>query len=309
MKIKIVIILIISVLLLSGCSNSNFSNSNIDNNSKESNIMQNSAADFEQEEIAIYQINSDAFDRLLESNSFDSISDFSSKCHSYPKDGNKYITYDTTLFEITSEFIDFIKNKSVLEEYFCEDNPNEKIEGLVIFEAPYVPISVWIKTNIDTYFLTVNEEYSGSGQVYNLYSQSDYIEKYKSQQFTLEINGNIALNSESIKTYYEHSELPLLKILSSINAEVKWKNENIVNITLNKETYLLDVKNNIFYKKHHKKNNLLSNCSGGGPYHMYLSNGEYYVDSDTLQGIMLESGQKISIEYDTEQKIVSIITV
>lgn len=304
MKIKIVIILIISVLLLSGCS----SNSNI-NNIKADNTMNDTSTNFSQEELVIYKINSDTFDSLLESNSFDSISDFSLKCHSYPKDGNKYITYDTTLFEITCEFIDFIKNKSVLEEYFCEDNPNEKIEGLVIFEAPYVPISVWIKTNIDTYFLTVNEEYPSSGHVYNLYSQSDYIEKYKSQQFTLEINGNIALNSESIKTYYEHSELPLLKILSSINAEVIWKNENQVNITLNKETYLLDVKNNIFYKKHHKKNNLLSNCSGGGPYHMYLSNGEYYVDSDTLQGIMLELGQKISIEYDTEQKIVSIITV
>ena len=41
---------------------------------------------------------------------------------------------------------------------------------------------------------------------------------------------------------------------------------------------------------------------------MYLSGEEYYVDSDTLQYVLLELGQKISIEYDTEQKVINIAT-
>lgn len=298
MRTRSIIILLICILLLSGCSNSKI------NNLKENHIMKNVTTN-SSEELAIYQINSDVFDNLLESNSFESIKNISSAHYSYPQDGVNYITYNSVLFEITEDFVNMVNNKTIFEECFLESNNDEKIECLAVFEAPYVPLSIWIKTNEDTYFLTVNEEYNNG---YHFYSQSDYIEKYKSQKFLLKINDNVSSNIQYVKAYYEHAELPLLEILSSVGAEIKWKNENKVNILLNKNTYILDLQNNQFYKKHNKKNNLFSGCNGGGPYRMYLSDDEYYVDSDTLQCVMLELGQKINIEYNTEQKFISITT-
>lgn len=66
-----------------------------------------------------------------------------------------------------------------------------------------------LKTNIDTYFLTLNAE-----NIFNFYSQSDYVEQYKSHQFSLKINGAATSKSKSIKTYYQNAELPLMEILS-----------------------------------------------------------------------------------------------
>lgn len=302
MKIKFTPILIIGIILLSGCSNSNFTDPNI-NNSKENNIMNNVTTDSFETVFTIYKINSDTFDSSLEKNSFENIPKASSKYFNYPQDGSNYITYNNTVFEITDNYVDLFSNLTFWENYFTEDNANEKIEHFIIFEAPYVPISIWLKTNIDTYFLTLDDV-----NVYNLYSQSDYVKQYQSHQSTLKINGNMASKGKSVKTYYQNAELPLLEILSSCGANIKWKNDNQVNITLNNKTYLLDVNNNRFYNKRDKKNNLLANCNGGGPHHMYFSNDEYYTDSETLQYVMYELNQKIEIEYDAENKIVNVIT-
>ncbi len=304
MKIKVIAILIICIILLSllGCSSTNFIESNTDN-SKESSIMNNTTVDSSEIEFTIYKIDSDVFDGLLEENSFDNIKNVSARIFNYPQDGDNYITYSTTVFKITDNYVELFNNKNLFKKYFSKDNPNEKIVDFIIFESPYVPISVWIKTNIDTYFLTIEDE-----NICNLYLQSDYIEKYKSHQFNLKINGIFASKSKSVKTYYQNAELPLLEILTSCGANIKWKNEKQVSITLNNENYLLDVNNNRLYNKHSKKNNLLANCNGGGPFHMYFFNGEYYTDSATLQNVMHELNQKIEIEYDTENKIVNVIT-
>lgn len=302
MKIKITAILIICIILLAGCSIPDISESTT-NNSEDSNVINNVTTDSSETIFTIYKIDSDTFDSSLEKNSFENILKVSSKYFNYPQDGNNYVTYSNTVFEITDNYVDLFSNLTFWEDYFAEDNSNEKIEHFVIFEAPYTPVSAWIKTNIDTYFLTLD-----AVTTFSLYSQSDYVEQYKSHQFSLKINGAAASKSNSVKTYYQNAKLPLLEILYSCGADIKWKNDNQVNITLNNEKYLLDVKNNHFYNKNDKKNDILSVCTGGGPYHMYYSNGEYYVDSDTLQSVMHEMNQDIEIEYDTDNKIVSIIT-
>lgn len=296
MKAKISIILIISIFLLSGCTNINNGQKNTD--------LSNSKTDSIQERLAIYQIDSDTFDRLLESNSFTSIESVAVKYYSYPKDGNNYITYDALRLEITD---DFINNTTALEKHLADNGIYDTVEHAIIFEAPHTPISIWIKTDVNTHFITVNEDFEDNS-IYKLYSQSDYIKKYKSQELLLTINNNPTSSNKTVKAYYKHAQLPLLEILSSCNAKIKWKNEKQVNITIDKTNYLLDVKNNSLYKKHDKKNNILYECNGGGPYNMYFSDKEYYVDSDTLQYVMLKLGQKINIEYNTEQKIVNIIT-
>jgi len=218
MKIKITVVLILSLLILSGCTNSKSLKAN-HNDIKENTVTNNTAANSPQEKLAIYKIDSDTFDMLLENNSFEAIESLYINGHSYPKDGNRYTTYTVTIFEITDDILALIHDKTIWEEYFATDNPNEKIENIIVFEAPYTPITAWFKTNIDTYFLTINKD-SANGQVCNLYSQSDYIEQYKSHLFALKINGLSASNSKSVKVYHNNADLPLLEILTSCGASI-----------------------------------------------------------------------------------------
>lgn len=303
MKFKFIFTLIIISALLFGCKNPN-----VDNNNLKENNMTTNFNDFSCEEnLIIYKISNKTLDNLLEDNCFETISNNADNYHCYSTDGKNYITYDVLLFQITNEFINFINDKSSLNKFLADNDIKENIEYVVVFEAPYTPISIWIKTAVNTHFITVNEDYEDNN-IYKLYSQSDYIEKYKGMDYQLTIDNELMENSENIKVYNKYADFPFFKILNSLGAEIKKHNSN-VSIIINGKTYILDTENNKLYKKLHKKDNIFSMQNGGGPHHMYMLNDEYYIDNDTLQFALQEMGIKIDIQYYNEKSIVNITEI
>lgn len=297
-KSKIIAVLMLCIFLLSGCAHSDVNTTE----TKETSTMNNSETASSEAEFTIYKIGSDEFDGLLENNSFADIAKVSSKAFNYPQDGNRYVTYGTLAVEITDEYVGLFKGET-LQNHLAENGVNENVRQFVAFEAPYVPLSIWIKTDNGTYFFTVGDEADCT-----LYSQARYAEKYKTRQCALKINGEPAASGKTVKAHYDNAELPLLEILTSCGASINKKNESKIRISVNGETYVLDTAANNFCNKRNKKNNLLANCTGGGPYNMYYSNGEYYTDSETLQYVMNELNEKIEITYDTENQIVDVVT-
>lgn len=184
MKIKIIASLAICIILLAGCSNTDVSETTA-NNSENHSVEDNTVVDSSDTIFTIYKISSDTFISLLQRNSFENINEVSSKHFDYPQDGNSYTTYDNNVIEITDDYVEIFSNFTFWEDYFDEDNPNEKIEHFVIFEAPYTPVSAWIKTNIDTYFLTLDD-----ATTFSLYSQSDYVEQYTDIHLNMKNNGS-----------------------------------------------------------------------------------------------------------------------
>lgn len=297
-KSKIIAVLMLCIFLLSGCAHSDVNTTE----TKETSTMNNSETASSEAEFTIYKIGSDEFDGLLENNSFADIAKVSSKAFNYPQDGNRYVTYGTLAVEITDEYVGLFKCET-LQNHLAENGVNENVRQFVAFEAPYVPLSIWIKTDNGTYFFTVGDEADCT-----LYSQARYAEKYKTRQCALKINGEPAASGKTVKAHYDNAELPLLEILTSCGASINKKNESKIRISVNGETYVLDTAANNLCNKRNKKNNLLANCTGGGPYNMYYSNGEYYTDSETLQYVMNELNEKIEITYDTENQIVDVVT-
>lgn len=297
-KSKIIAVLMLCIFLLSGCAHSDVNTTE----TKETSTMNNSETASSEAEFTIYKIGSDEFDGLLENNSFADIAKVSSKAFNYPQDGNRYVTYGTLAVEITDEYVGLFKGET-LQNHLAENGVNENVRQFVAFEAPYVPLSIWIKTDNGTYFFTVGDEADCT-----LYSQARYAEKYKTRQCALKINGEPAASGKTVKAHYDNAELPLLEILTSCGASINKKNESKIRISVNGETYVLDTAANNLCNKRNKKNNLLANCTGGGPYNMYYSNGEYCTDSETLQYVMNELNEKIEITYDTENQIVDVVT-
>lgn len=297
-KSKIIAVLMLCIFLLSGCAHSDVNTTE----TKETSTMNNSETASSEAEFTIYKIGSDEFDGLLENNSFADIAKVSSKAFNYPQDGNRYVTYGTLAVEITDEYVGLFKGET-LQNHLAENGVNENVRQFVAFETPYVPLSIWIKTDNGTYFFTVGDEADCT-----LYSQARYAEKYKTRQCALKINGEPAASGKTVKAHYDNAELPLLEILTSCGASINKKNESKIRISVNGETYVLDTAANNLCNKRNKKNNLLANCTGGGPYNMYYSNGEYYTDSETLQYVMNELNEKIEITYDTENQIVDVVT-
>lgn len=147
-KSKIIAVLMLCVFLLGGCAHSDVNTTD----AKETSTMNNSETASSEAEFTIYKIGSDEFDGLLENNSFADIAKVSSKAFNYPQDGNRYVTYGTLAVEITDEYVGLLKGET-LQNHLAENGVNENVRQFVAFEAPYVPLSIWIKTDNGTYFL------------------------------------------------------------------------------------------------------------------------------------------------------------
>lgn len=256
--------------------------------------------------IEIYQISREAFTALLENCAPDDLRKNADKCHKCPDDGANYITSAVTLFRVTSELTDFLGNASVLQAYLAENNIDGAVEDTLIFDAPHMPLSVRIQTDAETVYLTVNEFYDDTWLVYRLYRKSDYSQKFKSREARLLCNGEDILNGKSVTLYYGYADLPFTAICTALGAEVTWESETAATIRYNGNTYTLDAAHDSLCDEN--GSNLLHAMTGGSPYYKYMQNGEFYMDSDILGTVLLQMGEKITVNCDTEQNTVNIVS-
>ena len=256
--------------------------------------------------IKIYQVSREAFTALLENGAPDDLRKNADKCHKCPDDGANYITSAVTLFRMTSELTDFLGNASVLQAYLAENNIDGAVEDTLIFDAPHMPLSVRIQTDAETVYLTVNEFYDDTGLVYRLYRQSDYSQKFKSREARLLCNGEDILNGKSVTLYYGYADLPFTAICTVLGAEVTWESETAATIRYNGNTYTLDAAHDSLCDEN--GSNLLHAMTGGSPYYKYMQNGEFYMDSDILETVLHQMGKKITVNCDTEQNTVNIVS-
>ncbi len=191
-KSKIIAVLMLCVFLLGGCAHSDVNTTD----AKKTSTMNNSETASSEAEFTIYKIGRDEFDGLLENNSFADMAKVSSKAFNYPQDGNRYVTYSTLAVEMTDKYISLFKGET-LQDYLAENGLNESVRQFVAFEAPYVPLSIWIKTDNGTCFLTVEDEANCT-----LYSQAKYAEKYKTLQYVMN-----ELNEKTEITYDTENQI------------------------------------------------------------------------------------------------------
>ena len=307
------LVLICMFLLLSGCTKGDskvqyFFDDSSNTSQVPNKITDNSGSETDavpMEDVEIYQISREVFFEILEKNTVYDLTDNSSKRYSYISGEKYYITSRNTLFKVTRELTNFIGSNTALQIYLAEKKIEGRIENVVVFDAPYVPLTVWIQTDTETVYVTINESYEDVGYVYRLYRQMDYYDKFKRRDAQLILDGIEITNAKSIKLYYGYADIPFTAICFGLGAKVSWESESQAIIRFTDKTYMLDVAHDRLHEEN-DKTNLLHSMTGGGPYYKYMQDGEFYMDSNTLECVLQQMGKKVNIFCDAENNMVVI---
>lgn len=308
-KLTIHLFVLILILLLSGCANNKTKGKSDDVSSavRSKTVSENEDKMLKAGSIEILQISRDVFYKFLENNMGIDLRENASKVYKYSEGGGNYQTSAVTLFKIEKEFVDFVGNKASVQEYLAGKGIKSNVEDILLFDAHHIPLTIFIKTTNEKFFLTINENYDDIGFNYRFYGQSEYFEKYKIKNCRLKVNGNDIINSKNIKLYNNYADLPFTLICDALGAKVDWENEIFVKIILNGKTYELDAVNCRLCRKN-DGNDLFDLISGDSPYYKYLSGGEFYADSNTVECVLHDMGENVEISFDTKNNIVEIIS-
>lgn len=122
------------------------------------------------------------------------------------------------------------------------------------------------------------------------------------------LNGKEICSDCYVNINFEHqyAELPLIKILIEMGASVIWQNENIANISIKGNNYVLNTENITLKKLGSKSSNYLM-LAPGSNHGTICKNvaGDFICDSDTISYfIVYELDAKMTIDY--EQAIINI---
>ncbi|MBR5320882.1 MAG: hypothetical protein IKU41_03475 [Clostridia bacterium] len=265
--------------------------------------MKNNSSD----KLKIYQIDRETFNSFIEESSLQVLTVGARNKVFYLQHNDWYITHSNTRFLIEEELLDFVRDKKGIESFLLEKGINTNVLDVVIFEAPYVPITVCTITDTSSIYITVNESVEDKGYVYRLYSSMEYYEKFHCKEARLVINGDTVATDTLTKMYYGYADVSLVPILKCLGAEVIRVNDELTSIDINDKRYYLNIKEKFLYENGYESINLLFQVNGS-PIFVYNIKNDLIVDTATLSLVLHNMGEKVFIQFDVENSTVSIET-
>lgn len=129
------------------------------------------------------------------------------------------------LFPVRTEFIEYISKKDNIEELLALNGIDCNVDYYVGFSqaVPFIPLTIWVITDEDYYFITVEPiaDYPVPEYSYTVYSQAEYYERFRKKMGVCTVcNENIPVEFEYTRAY-----LPFRKILESMGSSVSWNQE------------------------------------------------------------------------------------
>lgn len=298
---KIVLFLFVILIFTQGCTYKSLSvkpeKSEVNNTSE---ISSNVILD----DMIIYKVTEDVFERFIENVDINILENESVNMYTYSETDPWYITWNANRFLVDDLLMDFVCEHSMVEEYLSANGIIETVEALAVFEAPYVPITICVKTNSNNYFITINEELKDKSYTYRMYDDISYYEKYSGKEADLIINGD-KINADYVSVYYNYACIPLVPVIKSFGADVTWQSDTNAEILINGESYYLDITVPTLYKQGEKNNNLLY-CIDGGPTIIFDSNKELIVDQYVLRSVLYDLGEDVIIKRNFNSSIIEI---
>jgi len=244
--------------------------------------------------IVIYKISKDVFNSFLQNNSHNYLKDNCYLKYEYPKDGEWFITHGNIRFPIQYNLINFIGNEIAVKDYISNNNISCDIDNMAIFNAPNTPITFWIKTKIENFYITINEYPEDDIYTYRFYNEKTFKEKFTGKDCAVIVNGKVLEDKSIAKLYYNYAELPLIAILKAFGATIITKDETEFSINFKNKTYQLNIKNHTFYNDENPDNNFLNQVDGG-IISIYSTSSDLMVDDSTLSYVLYEMGKKVTI--------------
>lgn len=254
-------------------------------------------------ELTIYSIPQNVFLDFLEEPDIGVLKSDSSNKYTCSINEPWYVTYNATRFLCGPELLDFV-DRSAFEEYLKDNGITETVEDLVIFEAPFVPITICAHTGNDYVFVTINEKFNDEKYVYRIYDYTEYSNKYGVKNADLKVNGRKADGVTALISH-NYACVPLIGLLQEYNATVNWQNETEAIITINDEKYQLDIDKPSLFEYGDDKTNLLFRTVGG-PSIYSVADKELFVDIYNVQALMYTFGEDVAIRHNVNNLLVTV---
>lgn len=257
--------------------------------------------------IVIHQISRDAFYRFLEEPSYGRIKQGSFGSYTYPEDGEWYVKWGASRFSVRDELITFAGSKDQLETYLLQNHITDEAQGAILYEAPHVPLTVWVKTTQGHVFITINEDVviNEDSYVYKFYDQSAYYEKFKQREAKLIVKGTRVTAKTPTKLYYNYADLPMIAVLEAMGATVKPKNDTVYSISFKGKDYVLNLSKLSLAEAGSENDNLLTRITGG-PTFMYPVGNELMIDHISFRAVLRAMGDDSSVKVDMSSETVTI---
>ncbi len=250
--------------------------------------------------MTIYQISLEAFDEFMEKRSITLLQ--SGDSYTYPGDDDWYFTWGGGKWDIGNELIEFSTNG--LAPYLQNNGVDGDIVEYVVFEAPYVPITIWVKTTETEAFVTVNEQLTDSNYTYRFYTTSVYEERFRRREAELYVLGQPVLSNTTVLMNEKHAILPMMATMKMFGAVVTQISEVEFTIAFSEKQYTLNIKDETYCENAENSYNTLFLL--GGVTVVYEENGEMMINDVLLEGLLSDVGCPVDITCDIQNDVVSI---
>jgi len=207
---------------------------------------------------------------------------------------------------LSPDFFDFLNSPSAIERYLTEHEIQEKVKDHAILDVDSIPLSIWIKTGKNTYYLTVDENVYGFSveHDYCLYTQAEYKVKFGENEALLRVQGKPVPGHATVKRYYKNADFPLEAVLISLGASSLKTGKQKKEIRFLDEVYILDNKKCALYNE--DGDDVLHWFAGGGMFHIYKNMGTVYIEKYGLNAVLSSIGMPVSITYDPATNVMDI---
>ncbi|MBQ3085155.1 MAG: hypothetical protein IJC46_06880 [Clostridia bacterium] len=250
-------------------------------------------------QITIHKIARDSFFDFLEDPSHREPPQ--GRSFSFSKEGEWYVRHGSARMLIDDSILSLLGTKASIESYLKENSISDPVETIMLFDIPCEPLTAWIKTTTQNVFITVNK--SDDKTAYNLYLYDQYIKTYGRTSGKLKIKNKEILGVEPM-IYHDYADVPLSPVLKEMGATFSWEDDEKAIVFANGKRYLLDYASGTLYEEGNDKENLLSSMDGGYCF-VYSSEGELFVDSNTLSFVLKELDYTVTIMVERNQVLIS----
>ena len=209
------------------------------------------------------------------------------------KGGEVYTTYELHRFTITDEIVSFWGNAQKIGE-FLEMESNVIPEFVVALDAPKVPLTLCVKYDIGTYFITVKANENGSGHEYVKYSHDAYLSECGRKSGNLIINGNTF--NDAVRIYNGYADIPLTVVLKALGATVDRIDEKNASVIFDGKSYTMSLEGPSLCRTG-QNYNLLYSVDGEAVF-VYSQNKDIMLDGTTMRSVLHAMGYNANIACD-----------
>lgn len=259
-----------------------------------------------EEDVVFYAVDLASFQMFLENPSYGIIYAEGERFKAVAEDGYHPASVGDRAL-ILQEVIDFVGSKEALTAFLSQKGVQVDVQGAVLMDASYVPLTIFIKTAQTPVFITVNEdtEQHKTPYEYKAYTYAQYREKYRQQSGKLIVKGKDITEEGFVKLYYENAHVSLLPVLKAVGVTAKETAYGDWKITYQGKTHILYWSRKQF-KPESGGDNILWVDGGFESAYVYHENGEFMVSDFLIDEVLYAIGSECRATVDMETKAVIV---